>query len=289
MTTIRTSYIAVDDASTSGAIVFYSLSGGANCTATRAAWEAAGLPSDWLPEAPTPHAALGAAVRDAAGSLARPIGARRGGWVIFREDGAIDSEGRRTLDHTPAARASIADDGTLDVEGDAALVNQVRANFAHYLCHWTTNDLSVHVVATLNRLHALGLRDRGGVYFVPKESLSQLHTVREALKANVEVHLVPSLKSEDAVEAVLSALTTEVTAGIQSVFLDISEQGAKKLGARALRTRQATVAKLLEKATVYENLLGTSVDTLREKLGDLQAALTVAVFEAEAATDKEAA
>lgn len=286
MTTIQSKYVvSVDSNATCGAITWYSLSGGADVATLRANWAAQGLDPAWLPEDPTPFAALAAAVHDAAGSLARPIGGRRGGWQVFRESKALDGQGRRLLEHSHALRAWIID-GQLHVEGDTAICDQVRTNYAFYLTHWTAADLSVLMVDTLHKLQAVTLRERGGNYFVPKEGLDTAAKVRDALTPkHIRLYLVPALTGEETVTAVLDALTNEVTSTAQSVFENLADNA---LGVRALKTRQGNVSKLLQKTLAYEGLLGDKINVLRDKLGDLEAALTTAVFQVEAAEAKAA-
>jgi hypothetical protein len=280
--TTITKYIAVTDADTAGSVTWTELQGGAHIETTRAAWAAQGLPADWLPADPTPHAALAAAVKELAGPLARPLGGRREGWLVFREVQTTDAQGRTSLDHEHAARAWI-DGGELHVEGNASVCEQIRGNYGTWRQHWTSADLSSLVVGVLGRLHAVTLRSRGGNYFVPAVHMPVWRKVAAALAKHVTVQLVPALPCEDAVQAVLSGLTAEVASTVQDTFLALN--GEKPLGKRALATKARNVASLADKANAYDALLGEHLVALRDKLAELDAAVAAAALLADTDTD----
>lgn len=264
------------DGQATGAIVWWRLSGEVNVDTLQKAWLDANLGGELLPEPPTPHTALGRAMRELAERrrLVRSLKGHKGWGVV--DETATDT----TLDYQLQIKASI-EDGKLKVEPSGhTLADEVKLKYATYSSTYTVTDTSALLSAVVKSLHAVPLRDTGGVYFVPRNKTDELRRVVTVLKSvsDHRVFEVPALKSDEAVEAILAALISEAdkeTSEMETEF-DTAE-----LGGRALRTRAGRAESLLSKVKEYETLLGTNLQAITERVAGLKDALVTAALSAE--------
>jgi predicted nucleic acid-binding Zn-ribbon protein len=92
------------------------------------------------------------------------------------------------------------------------------------------------------------------------------------------VNRVPAMRSSDAVDAILDAITQEAEYETKRMEEDLEEA---KLGARGFENRIARTDEVESKVSRYEELLGRKLDTIRERLEALRANLTVAMMKAD--------
>jgi hypothetical protein len=283
-------YVALTDGSidTAGAVVWWRLAGGLDLEKLKAAWTAAELPERWLPEAPSPEVALRRAVGELRGSrqLVRPLEGTKG-WAVIKESATGDD-----LDYSKAlvvaklnkvGKATIgAGPGGLDPQGDSLpdivrMIGEVTAAFTRCENEYPSGAVSGWLCDIVSLLGAVSLRDTGGVYFVPRDSLDQWNKVAEALRVT-SAHVVlgmPALRTSDAVDAILDALTQEMNT--ETTRLDDDVAGGK-LGKRALNTRLMQINSLGAKLGRYETLLGARLDDIRTKLSQCEVAVTGAIL-----------
>jgi hypothetical protein len=168
-------------------------------------------------------------------------------------------------------------------ERAAGVVAAVREGFADAFRQLSTEDVSGWLVGlTENELDAVLLRDSGGIYFVPRHKLELLRSV-VAVVAEVSEHkinLVPAMPSADAVSAVLDAVESE--AGREASAIEEALTSGE-LGAKAAARRVETVQAIERKVARYEALMGTKLDALRERLGELRGGLALAAMTSGAA------
>lgn len=277
--------VAVSDATpgTAGAIVYWRLSGGLDLSRLSDAWDAQGLDRKLLPDEPTPAVAL----RRAVAVLKKPdtrIEATRAGLVVLdrRETG---TEG--DLEFTKRLVANVDVVGRIKVSfaADSDEASQVVIAYNQALDTLAGPDVSPWLSSLMRALHAVPLRDTGGVYFVPRFSMTRFEKMLAALRESTDhvIAAIPALDSSEAVSAILDALESEAEGELSSIRRDLE---AESLGARALNTRIGVTSAVEVKLSSYENLLGGKLDGLRDRIEKMRAELTVAMTVAE---QKEAA
>ena len=138
------------------------------------------------------------------------------------------------------------------------------------------SDIGTWLTEKAAKLGAIPLRDRGGVYFVPQPQVWKWELIVRALKrcSKHGVHNIPAMRSQDAVEAIMSALTADTQAACDRIASDISDG---ELGSKALANRGVT-RELLERVSQYEALLGNKLDALRGAIAETQSAVATAAL-----------
>lgn len=273
------SLVAVTDPApnTAGAIVYWRLSGGLDLPRLTQSWEARSLDASLLPDEPSPTVAL----RRAVATLKKPdtrIEATKAGLVVL-DRAERGSEG--DLEFTKRLVASVDPVGRIKVS--FALLDSDRARveeaFSEALESIAGSDVSPWLSSLMRALHAVPLRDTGGVYFVPQFSMGRFALVLEALReaSNHVIAAIPALDSKEAVSAVLDALQSEAEAELSTIRRELEGDA---LGARALNTRIDTTSRVETKLSSYENLLGGRLEGLREQIMHMRAQLTVAMTKA---------
>lgn len=183
---------------------------------------------------------------------------------------------RRESDHLEFDRQGIVtfDKGAEKVESDnAILAEKINGLYADKKETAETDDVRRVIYRILDRFTGyVGIRDRGGVYFVPvkdREVIDRLEKVFKALRGKAQVadllrYTVPNLVRERA--QVFDAFTSEVDTHINALDAEISEIDS----ARAIRNRIEDVAVLYQKAENYEALLSVSAESIRNRLNELK-------------------
>jgi hypothetical protein len=139
---------------------------------------------------------------------------------------------------------------------------------------YAASDLSVWLVRLASReLSSVALRERGGVYFAPRDEIRTLRNIKSALRAAGAhyIHEIPALRSTEAIAAILDAISREVATECAALETEIA---AGDLGVRAARTRIGEVDALAEKVRRYEALLGRPLGDALARLSALRAQLS---------------
>lgn len=265
------------DADSVGAIVFWRLSGTVLFDDLDDAWRAAGITGLPFPGLTRPHAALARAVHDVAerSDLVRPLrtGEERG-VVLVRE---VYSAGRPT--YVPEAEFTLDATGVLVCSSqDAGLFAQVQRAYNYALCTLTQSDVGAWLVQVCHVLHAVRLRDTGGVYFVPRERMAQWRAVAAVMREATACTLyeIPALRTDEAVAAVLDAVRREADELVHAMRAELKEQApGAQYSKRQLATRESRLEAMRAKLTGYEQLLDVSMDGVRDQLTQVGAELVV--------------
>jgi hypothetical protein len=270
-----------DAPDTAGAIVWWRLSGTIRRDELGDAWGQAGLtgPDDLsLPDYTTPKQALQRAlpvVEDKRHFL-RSL-PQHGGWAVVEEH--LDST--TTLAHQVVATVSVKDDRLVIDPPDYRDAGRIEEEFLACLERLETTDVSGWLAGTLMpAAKAVTLRDTGGIYFIPREYVDLYKRYTDVLAA-VGAHrffLVPALRSDEAVEAILDALCREAEQAALQVETELDNE---RLGKRALLTRMDAAEAMLAKVRTYESLLGRGLDQLVQRIEGLKAGITVAMLSKE--------
>jgi len=264
-------FVTVTDATPqAGIISWWELSGTVNSLALRDAWKAAGLDPALVPEDPAPKAALKRAVDTLAEKrkLVRPF---QGGYSLVEE-----SEDGERLAYQQSVTATLDSVGQLKVEpATGTLAEAIRTSYQLHLEQLVPTDISGMLVSLCESLLAVGLRSRGGFYFLPPDSVGKFRAAVCALRS-VSSHMVyelPALKTESAVAAILAAVDREASAEIEEFESILTNAEA---GPRALKTKARQCAGVADKVAAYEKLLGLSLAELQARLTGMRSRLTEA-------------
>lgn len=298
--------VVEDAAGIAGRVVYWRLQGTVEHDVLVDAWTAAGLDEAQLPETPTYLQALRRVLGDVQMGrskrrlLVRPLASDSPGFALVNEE----AQGR-DLDHAIIFTVVVtntydaADIPELDVQPGLAMqadgeakLDALRAGlqraFAQACMEHDTKNVSRWLSGLLPRLQAVGLRDKGGVYFVPRDKLPQWDAIVGVLREVSEhaVFQLPAMQTKDAVDAILDAITTEAAALAERIE---GELNGTDLGTRALRTRIRYCEEAGSKLAAYENLLDTKLDDIADRIDQLKANVSQALIMAEAEEDANAA
>ncbi len=265
-----------------GRITMWSLGGDVTVGALTEALKRAGsaaLP----PDEPSALVALHRAVEGVAKTLGHldvhHLG--RGEWAIVgsaseRQAESADASVQRQLVYSIECTAKVVREGDserLEIQGRGE--EQIRAAYNAAKTCLAPSDIGTWLTEKAAKLDAVALRDRGGVYFVPKPTVHKWEHIIAALKAcsRHAVHVIPAMRSADAVEAILAAVTDDTRTACGRIVADI---GDGTLGTKALGNREKVTAELLDRVERYEELLGARLDALRSVLDETRAAVATA-------------
>lgn len=260
-----------------GRITMWSLSGDVTVDALAAALKANGSKAI-PPEAPSGLVALHRAVDAVAKSLGRldVHHKGRGEWAIVSKPTEADVLGKPTLLYAIECNAKIVREGDtehLEISGQGE--EQIRAAYNVAKGVLAPSDIGTWLCDKLVRLGGIALRDSGGVYFLPKQSTPTWDRLRAGLTAcsKHRVHTIPAMRSEDAIDAILSAVVADTQAACAKIASDIADGD---LGDRGLKNREKLTAELVERLAMYENLLGKRLDGLRAAIDETNMAIATA-------------
>lgn len=265
-------------AQSTGAIVWWHLTGDTDIKRLQEAWEEQGLDPEWLPGLPSEKVALTRAVDDVIKSnrVRKKHRISDAHWSIF--DVKADQE---STEFQEQCRVALSDHKTPVVTPDThPLAPQLSYHFNLHRAKLEARDIGTWLsTKMLDKVNAVSLRQNGGIYFVHRDHVETFQKVRLALKKATS-HLMfemQAMKNDEAVEAILFAITAEAEAQAQAVEADLdahdqADEDAKgngKMGGRALRTRHEQCEKMIKKVEAYEKLLDRSLADMRARLEDL--------------------
>ena len=287
----------IDPASlpTAGVIAWWRLKDTVDIDALQAKWIAAGLSAERLPVPPTPEQGIRRALKELEGKrlMVRPLVAK-GTYAVVSESVVADG-GSGALEHHTLFRAKVDLAGRITFDPDlsnlhvsqastekwrvAMMQEEIRTAYTSFVSSLSSGDVSNWLVRLAYEVQAVSLRDTGGIYFVPATALDEWRTITGVLRAVSQHSLyeVPALKSAEAVEAILAAISLEANEEIAKLELALEESS---LGARGLKTRAARAAGMEAKLRAYETLLGRGAAAIVTRLEELQVQLATAALTA---------
>lgn len=242
-----------------------------------------GVPDKRLPHPVGPTTALYRAMRrfEDRRHFLRPRPDNRHGWTLVREH----VENGEHLRWEAVGSVTLGEGGSLDINGAEHIRDELIKAFHEEQATLSTEEVSTWLTQSLMPLlNAIGLRQRGGFYFIPRQAVEQFR--REVACLPGDFCEVPAMRTKETVRAVLDSLARESAAGIDAIFTELSEG---KLGSRALKTRKVECEHMAAKLSEYEAMLGSSLPVIVGRLEQLQAAVTQAVLAEAASTDAAAA
>lgn len=274
---------------TAGAITYWSLEGETNLRDIRDALMIEGVEGRLLPTGPTMQEALArgakASCRDNR-QLIRPL--QRGAWAFIQEQVNADNlhlehqqilTGRVLLvENTDGTKREAYDvqaaRGVERTEALDQLVDEILSEADRQRGLLTANDVSWWLVYVAKQLHAVGLRERGGVYFVPRDVLPAWRKIARVLSEETghKVFEIPAVKTEEAVEAILTAVRTHVV----SSFKEAEEYLQGKVSNKGLNAIEKKLDETKGYVSHYVDLLGQALPDLADKLENIRGALVQA-------------
>ncbi len=275
-----------------GAIVYWTFSGLTPFENLEQEWERVGLEKANLPKLPSPELALSRTAHDCASekfaAFARQMGP--GHWVLVSEAknnpfGDADSN-IPPADYTIEASLKLAPGGVLKVEA-VKTKDRDPTVMDNYIIHLTLSaqvayktNLSKITASDLGtwlsnyatgQCHAVLLRDRGGVYFIPREHIQKWNRVVAVLNTfGHRIRSIPALQSSEAVEAILEAVELQAAEELEAIEKVVASGALTSIVAR---NRAAKAQKILESVQRYEDLLGKRCESIHTRIEELQANL----------------
>lgn len=286
----NSSVIALTDSQdVAGSIVWFSYSGAVKHDALHSAWASIGRDTSEIPDPPGPDTACLRAMNEHKGPrmLVRPLEGRAG--IALVEEHAKSDD----LDYAIRATARVNAIGHIDVttderderEGFRLRDSITSAYRRHLFTELSTTDISGWVSRTLLPMcDALSLRNNGGFYFVPSTHRELWAQMTSAIRScsNHAFHSVPAMRSEDAVEAILSSLRDEARSFGEHVWAELQDG---TIGERALKSRVSASEEMRAKVARYEHILGVSLADLTSTLEQLEAVASGCAIKAHASED----
>lgn len=155
---------------------------------------------------------------------------------------------------------------------DEKLAAKLHESFAYFRDSLGTREASAWLTTVVGKsLDGVSLRHRGGVYYLPPESVARWALLVQALRATSghRVSSVPAMTADDTAAAVLDALQLSA-----DEFVDDTFDNLATLKRGAANTRITAAKELRAKVGRYEALFGAGrLAALRDRLDKLEAAL----------------
>lgn len=280
----QSGFVVVNEAArkNAGLVTWWTLSGSVSVARLRAAWIAAGNDPAELPELPGPQVLLRRAlmqyISDRRHTLLRPL--PDGEFAVVRERVVAADDGH-DVEYETLFKAWIDSDCVV-TDGSGEVDDAVDILFERAKQTYESHELSSWFVRRVEAAQAVGLRDRGGIYFVPEtavEGWSAFAALVSGL-SQAKIYEIPAMRTQSAVAAVLDAVQREAAQAAEALAQELA---AGNLGAKALQGRVGRVEALARKVASYEALLGVQLGELQQRLVELNAKAVEAILVAEAA------
>jgi hypothetical protein len=289
-------FIAVPDIlkDCAGSLVWWELSGLVNMDDMRESFDGCSWSHDAMPEAPTLETALARAAAHNLTSkrqLLRPL-SERGTWEITLETIEKDEHTKRDrlAPNKCIVRGWVESDGGVKravVEGDEDMKTAILAKVSFYQRVLTPTDYSAWLLQQAGQLHAIGLRRKGGFYFIPSDKLPHWKQIVAITKAcsDHQMEELPAMKTEDAIETIIRSVRMEAFKQVEKIEAWLKQE---TLSTRGLNSSQKQAEEMKAKLEHYCGLLGKNIPDLEQRLerltGAIQAAKIVAQTDGKAAT-----
>ena len=240
-------------------------------------WVQGGLPTELLPEEPTPEKAFKTAARETqVGHTDRLLRLAKDDEleVVF---GIVNEQrdGNGGLEYHQQARITL-DRQTGNLLSDQPADNMVQklmARFQELKTLHTTDDVRRTITRTLDSFAAVTLRHGGGVYWTPAvyaASLRRLQAIIEKLGQS-RMHLVPVTATKEGqaalAQAAKASIEEELTA-LQTEMQQFLQTPPDR--ASTLMRRLEHFDDLRRKANLYQTVLQAQVEGLAENLTEME-------------------
>jgi len=278
---METKQIVVTERSNeAGAVVWWALSGEVNTQQLRNELSARG--ADYLPVFDTtPRTALKRAINGISERMLFPRALPgKTGWALVRER-AMESD----LQHEVEMRVWLDDKSETGCQNlridpfNHPLAEHLRQLYEHHLGTLDVEGLSTWLTGVvIPQLSSVALRDRGGFYFMPQPSVDMMRRVADACEvlSGCRFFEIPAMRTEQAVQAIMAALQRD----INLACTDLEGSITPELTERGVKTRTKRCFALLDYVQTYEQTLGVGLQSMRDQIERIKAAITVATIAA---------
>lgn len=272
-----TAGVTTKETKIAGAVTFWTLTDANDYDVLYRGLTGLGL-EEYAPEERTELSALKDALTKTCGGPTTIVERMGEGYEVSDKLEVVAADGTPTLETTRRVYvAPVKGGGGLeyhpDTAGDAPAIH---AAFSAARSNVPSHSVGRSLVKILSAVGATPLRDTGGLYWIPPEKVDLIAkvggVVRSASTAGMAavngfggratLYMIRTAMDESAVEAVADSLEREVRSEVARITAEIE---AGNLGKRALDGRTTESAKLAAKIAHYEEILGRSMDTLREE------------------------
>lgn len=256
-----------------GGVVYWQLTGVVDRSTLVAAMESRGLEDKDAPALASPELALGRAMREL---QARNILVRRlkgaGGWAVLHE-----REVNAKLETEQTVRIYLSgekDQEVVKFEAQPGFEAQAQIEFDRAVAEYNkqraalnVTDLSSWLVKVSVKLDGIPLRDRGGMYFVPRASIETFRKVKESLMevSGCQVYEIPAMHSTETVKAIFDAVGRDA----QSFVSDVEGEYNMGMGKLAAKNRKEEVEEILKRVRSYAKLLNQDFSSTEKTLTDM--------------------
>lgn len=277
-----------------GELVWWELSGVMEFKPLSQAWVEAGLNPSLLPSLCEPKTALRYAANAVAGSrkngqnvIARPLkgdGDKAYALVLEAPQGKkYRSAHMLTAYLTPRGDITFEVPETVNQDKFGEWLNGMRTRmteeFKLYLRSLSHHEASEWLKGLVRHLDAITMRDRGGVYFIPRAERAEWDEMKKVIRSHSRhvVHSIPCVHTEEVVTSVTHGVIAEIRQEAETIARQLEEG---KLAARALESRQAKLAELRDKVRRYSAALGISMNDATDILDDIDASVAQEMLKA---------
>ena len=276
--------IAVSSAvKNAGAVTWWRLSGDISTTRLYDAWVKRGWDVDDLPPLPSSQATLKRVLRDTYGGASTLIQALPNGAFAVVDIQVVAASGMKIKnDAIYTTRFKIHLDNIDELlESDnlsGPLLYSLQSAYDNARQTYEASMLSGWLVAQVEARKAIRLRDTGGIYFIPESYVKAWSAFGEVIAevSASRVYEIPAVKNDQAMLALVEALSHELQ---QRVAL--LDQNVEERGLRGLRNKADRCEELASKVRVYESLFSTKLDSLSHMVSTLEGRITQAILQAE--------
>lgn len=243
-----------------------------------------------MPELPTPMACLKTVLSDeypGDKSYRYTVRPAQDGYAVVREPKASDTPRVGDDWGVVVATATLKDEKDIDslalnpwdYQQHGRITNAMR-NKRNWLTSTSVGRIMVGVVEHLDGVAYH--KNKGTVYWVPSRNVEKLHRIADGLeraprrsddKDETRITCLEVVANTRLMNAVSAGLRAEVQCELDSIMAEIHDGD---IGEEACINRLNRVTELSNKASRYEEELGTQLDALRASCGETAKALAVA-------------
>jgi len=281
----RVGVIAVDSTvQNAGAVTWWRLSGDVDAQRLFRAWDARGWDIADLPTQPSNASTLRRVLREKCGGPRCLIQSLNGAAFAVVDVAVVSTDAAAPMadaEYTTRFKVRLDEIDEL-LESDSLTGSELahlQTEYDRARSTYEASTLSGWLVGQVEQRKAIRLRDTGGIYFVPEGYVQSWRAFGEVLAeaSASRVYEVPAVKNEQAMVALVEALSQELQCRVTLLDQDIADRGV-----RGLRSKAARCEELAEKVRVYESLFSVSLDALNDMVSRLDGRIVEATLVAEA-------
>jgi len=270
-----------------GAVVFWSLGEDTSAVDLDTGLRGLGLDA-YTAEANTPNGAVKIALTKTYGRKGVKIDAlpSADGYVVTYLK-ADNQNGVKTLEYDVAFSVEYSTDRSTLIFRSPTTGMVVQPNgyqnaqaiYAHEMSTCARHKVARCLTRIVGHLNGVALRDRGGLYWLPQDKMATFNGVAEVIQnaGGNSVYTVRTAHDTESVRAICDALTNEVNSELNTINADIMSGDIKK---RAMKSRQDRAVNLRAQVAEYESILGTALDSLKERCDEADTAAATTILAA---------